>query len=205
MHFSAIAALAFAATAQAAPSAVANAVHHSVDIQSQRNLESVSTMLHASVELRARGRAEDYIMSIVNKYDRAYGIPLRQWNRTLYANAYATVELNGGATEHHKIFPGTRAQVLIPGRQDSNPSTGPYSPFQLMYLAWLCEVPDDFQLEGRCPEVLEYAHMNDSGQTGHHDVLINPQYGEIGCAFFQNPDQHDDDDPFQGIWGCDLV
>lgn len=48
---------------------------------------------------------------------------------------------------------------------------------------------------GRIPEA--------ANPTGHHDILVDEAYKEIGCAFTKKADA----DEFyvnQGIWVCDL-
>ncbi|MCJ1440303.1 MAG: hypothetical protein MMC23_000786 [Stictis urceolatum] len=149
-------------------------------------------------------RDDSVHLPFINGIDASYNIPLKQWNQQLVDNAYKTVMDNQGQTEIHELNPGSLAQVLSPGRYDQNPSTGGYDPFELIYWAWLCEVPDDPQLGGRCPQVLADASLTVS-ETGHHDILTSPDYTQIGCAFFQNPTQTDPNSPFQGIWGCDLA
>ena len=77
------------------------------------------------------------------------------------------------------------------------------SAFELSYVAWLCEVSSDPELnsdKNYCQLVSDNLHMQYS-DTGHHDILNSPSYKNIGCAFAQNPDGSD---PYQGLWVCDL-
>ena len=60
-------------------------------------------------------------------------------------------------------------------------SLGSYGFFEIVYLSWLCEVPTDSQLGGKCDDILSKAGLYVTG-TGHHDILTSPDYTQIGVC-----------------------
>lgn len=98
------------------------------------------------------------------------------------------------------------AQVITPGMVVKYGSDlGGDTPFELSYVAWLCEVPSEkLKADGKdqCQFVSDYLHMYYT-DTGHYDILTSKSYSKIGCAFADNPDK-DNDTPYQGLWVCDL-
>jgi hypothetical protein len=57
-----------------------------------------------------------WVLPLINKYDRKYGIPVKKWSTQLHNNAYKTVQAGKGYQQIHHLYPGTYAQVLCPGR-----------------------------------------------------------------------------------------
>jgi hypothetical protein len=47
---------------------------------------------------------------------------------------------------------------------------------------WLCEVPGDAQLAGICDGLSQYSGNIIMSGTGHHDILTNPGYTQIGVS-----------------------
>ena len=90
------------------------------------------------------------------------------------------------------------AQVMASGMQTDSGDMHGMTPFELSYVnEWLCEVPSDPQLADICPP------GSGQGETGHHDILVDPGYSNIGCAFTADPSA-DPTSTYQGIWLCDL-
>ena len=149
------------------------------------------------------------LLTTINKWRGKYLVPNLAWSAQLAANAQKTGNDNGGSTQHHELNPGSMAQVICPGQQ--NPATNylPDTPFELSYVAWLCEEPQDPQLINdnginQCQLEVANLHIQDSpGQTGHHDILVSPSYQTIGCAFAVNP-AVSTTSTYQGLWICDL-
>lgn len=97
-------------------------------------------------------------------------------------------------------------QVITPGMVEKyGGDLGGVTPFELSYLAWLCEVPSNkLAVNGQdgCKLVSDNLHMYYT-DTGHYDILTSAKYTKIGCAFADNPDK-DNKTPYQGLWVCDL-
>lgn len=97
-------------------------------------------------------------------------------------------------------------QVITPGMVTKyGGDLGGDTPFELSYVAWLCEVPSDkLKADGKdqCKLVSDNLHMYYTDR-GHYDILTSTSYKSIGCAFADNPDK-DNNTPYQGLWVCDL-
>lgn len=126
------------------------------------------------------GGVDDY-MAVVSKWRAAGGLkPITQSSK-LEANALKTVT-DGNGVMKHELNPGTMGQVLAPGNAGD---------FEHVYVGgWLCEIPTLPGLDGICST--QSQGWSYDGQTGHAEILTNPQYTSIGCALYA------------GIWGCDF-
>jgi len=138
-----------------------------------------------------------------------------KWSTQLQANAQKTGDDNKGSTQDHELNPGTYGQVITPGQQTfiAGADGKGDSPFEMSYLAWLCEAPSNpgtnttagYGISGtvnQCQVVADNLHITMSG-TGHADILKDSDYKTIGCAFAKNAAAAADS-PWQGLWVCDL-
>ena len=142
------------------------------------------------------------MIDIVNKWREAYGLGTLEWDDQLAKNAEKTGVDGGGANQNHELNPGSFAQVITPGQKSMVGNYAPTSPFELSYVAWLCEVPSS-QLGGMCDKVSQNLFMKYDG-TGHHDILCSQNYKKIGCGFAPNPSKGASD-IYQGLYVCDLA
>lgn len=146
------------------------------------------------------------MIDVVNKWRGKYGLDDLIWSDTLTANALKTGTVDdGGKNEIHHLYDHSYAQVITPGMSVPYGDIGGLSPFELAYVAWLCEVGSDPELnsdKNYCKLVADNLHMSYS-DTGHHDILCSTTYKTIGCAFADDPSQ-DNNTPYQGLWVCDL-
>jgi hypothetical protein len=153
----------------------------------------------------------DEFGSVINKYRSAYGLSQLGSSSSLISNAQQVGENNGGVSENHSLIPGTAmGQCITPGQANSFPANQPFSPFELAYLAWLCEVPSDPQLQASandgtnpCTVVNDVLHMIYS-DTGHHQILVDPQWQSYGCAYVANPNANQFTSVYQGIYTCNF-
>jgi len=146
------------------------------------------------------------MISAINAYRTAAGLPAMTWSDTLARNAARTGEATGGREMRHMMNKGSYGQVLVMGFDDVDTCKRDmegYSPFELYYLSWLCEVPGDVGLGGKCAEILKISRINVIGQRGHHDILANTAYSKIGCAFTRNEASRKCGQ-FTGVWACDV-
>ena len=150
------------------------------------------------------------LLTIVNKWRVKYNVPTLTWSTILAANAQKTGDDGQGSIQRHELNPGTHAQVICPGQK--NPATNymPDTPFELSYVAWLCERPQEPQLTNdnginQCQlEMKNLFIQNTPGVYGHHDILVSTSYKIIGCAFAVNP-AVSNTSTYQGLWVCDLA
>ena len=145
------------------------------------------------------------LLTTVNKWRGAYGLSHLKWSTKLEGNARKTGTDGGGVNQNHELNPGTMGQVITPGEQTAYGDLKGVSPFELSYVAWLCESSSDRQLNDGidyCGLVSNVLHMYYTS-TGHHDILCSTSYSTIGCAFAPNPNA-DAKSPYQGLWVCDV-
>ncbi|KAF1981630.1 hypothetical protein K402DRAFT_398393 [Aulographum hederae CBS 113979] len=131
------------------------------------------------------------ILDTINKYRSKYGLPELEWLPRLALNAKYTGHDAGGKELRHCLFPGTMAQVITPAINDEGVCGRDfkgYTPFEAFYMDFLCEVPTDAALGGKCPTVGDITSINYLGSgVGHHDILVSRDYSKIGCFFTNNP------------------
>lgn len=147
------------------------------------------------------------LLETCNYWRTKYGLPNYKWDSQLEKNALKTGTDGRGQNQVHQLNKGTMAQVITPGMVVKYGSDiGGDTPFELSYVAWLCEVPrKELNSDGKdqCKLVQDNLHMYYS-DTGHADILSSRSYTKIGCAFADNPDKGNDT-PYQGLWTCDLA
>jgi hypothetical protein len=139
------------------------------------------------------------LLTTLNKYRAAYGLPPFTWSKTLQANAFRTGADGGGVNQVHQLDVGN-GQVITPGTDVQRPDLKGETPFSVAMLSWLCEVRSDPQVSGKCGIVDSVMNMQYS-TTGHHDILVDPKYKTCGCDFASNPNAAPDS-PYQGLWTC---
>lgn len=127
---------------------------------------------------------------------------------------------------NHEVFPPSTAQNLGPGFQEVPQGTVQYAtgisangqswqqamqgmtPFELTYVAWLCEKPDAPGLSGTVDycgvdtNILN-SHNKEPG-TGHYDNLVG-DFTKIACAFAADPSPDPTWPQYAGMWDCDLA
>jgi hypothetical protein len=153
------------------------------------------------------------VINSINIYRQNARLPLLAWNaERTYTSAltgYNNMIQNLFHTPRHYLFKGSYAQVLSPGINDNtvcSRNINPYTPFQLSWFAWLCEVPKDPAIRTNCPHASKISHLvcpTGAEATGHHDILANRDYKTIGCSFTRNPYGRSCD-LWTGFWVCDL-
>jgi len=146
------------------------------------------------------------MIASINSYRQRAGLGTQVWDEGLAANAAKTGAATGGQSMEHQMNPGTYGQVLVMGvddRDQCGKNFGGYTPFELFYYSWLCEMPGDPALGGVCDDVLGKSSIATMGQTGHWQILHGAQYNKIGCAFTRNEGANSCGS-FTGVWACDL-
>lgn len=152
------------------------------------------------------------LLTTINKWRGIYSLPCLQWDDKLANDAASTGQQDGGdpdALAHHN--PQGNAEVLSGGSDnDHGQNLQGLSPFEVAYMAWICEVQDPrLTIDGK-----DYCAIGQQisasyvpageDQTGHQKILTDSSYTRIGCAFTTNTNPQ----PWfglQGIWGCDLT
>jgi uncharacterized protein YkwD len=145
------------------------------------------------------------LLTTANKWRSIYDLSPFTWDEQLESNARKTGEDGGGVTQTHQMGPGTFGQVITPGIEAPSDVLQGYTPFELAYVNWLCEVPSPRLKTGGvdgCALVARTQFMVYTS-TGHHDILTDAKYTKIGCAFARNPNAASDS-PWTGLWVCDL-
>ncbi|KAL8849936.1 MAG: hypothetical protein Q9221_005115 [Calogaya cf. arnoldii] len=149
---------------------------------------------------------ENAMLTVINKWRSAYGLDDLSWSADMVAGAAKTGQDNNGQGGPSFNHGGSgNAEVMTPGFVNAgSQDTKGYSPFEVAYIVgWLCEVPVD-PVASDCANLKGVLNIDHSGgNTGHHDILVDPKYKEIGCAFTQGPNASDDG-MFQGLWICNL-
>ena len=153
------------------------------------------------------------VINSINTYRQNARLPLLAWNSQMTYNSqltgYYNMLQNLFHTPRHYLFKGSYAQVLSPGINDQtvcDRNINPYTPFQLSWFAWLCEVPSDPAIHTNCHGASKISHLvcpTGAEATGHHAILVNGDYKTIGCSFTRNPYGRPCD-TWTGFWICDL-
>ncbi len=148
-----------------------------------------------------------HLLTTINKWRKIYKLPLLRWNHQLELNALKTGTDGAGRNQIHQLSEGTMAQVITPGMSVKyGGDLGGDTPFELSYVAWLCESSSDIELKSdgkdQCKLVDDNLHMKYS-EKGHYNILTNKAYTNIGCAFADDP-KVGNNTPYQGLWVCDL-
>ena len=137
------------------------------------------------------------ILASANKYRSLMGYPEFTYSSKLGANAADTNQADGANSMTHKLNSGSMAQCIAQG--DDTLGSGDYSPFDLTYLGWLCEISDG-RLGNDCNVMESTTHMIIS-DDGHAKILRDPSYTQMGCNYLEST-QHLS---YKGLWTCDFA
>ncbi len=138
------------------------------------------------------------ILESANHFRSLMGFPVFTYSSQLDANAAKTNNDDSANHMIHELNSGSMAQCIA--EVDNTSGDGTYTPFELTYLAWLCEIPDS-RLGSGCDAMKAATHMVLS-DTGHAEILRNPQYTKMGCNYLTSTEHHDN---FVGEYTCDFA
>jgi len=130
----------------------------------------------------------------------------------MVSNANEVGTQGHGVNENHILIPGrAMGQVITPGQslETTIDQLAFTNAFETAYVAWLCEVSSDPELQASsnggvsvCDDVQSLLHMEYS-DTGHHDILVSSSYSKIACAFVGSGAGNSA--TYEGLWTCDLA
>lgn len=140
------------------------------------------------------------ILDSANKFRAIMGLPAFTYSGKLDANAAKTNNDNGADKMKHQLNDGSNAQCIT--QVNNLTGDGVYTPFELSYLGWLCEIPDG-RLGDACKAMDQATHMRIT-ETGHAEILRNAGYKNMGCNYLtsKEPEKHPE---YQGMWTCDFA
>ena len=139
------------------------------------------------------------MLESANHFRNLQGLPSFTWDSTLEANAAKTNKDDGGNSMTHELNAGSFAQCIAEGSDTT--ASGSYSPFDLIYLGWLCEIPSSDLGDG-CSVMEAATHMMvDTNDPGHANILRTESYTKIGCAYQAATEKQ----IYAGLWTCDLA
>ena len=139
------------------------------------------------------------ILETANKYRAMMGYSAFTYSSTLAANSAKTNADNGANSMHHELNSGSAAQCI--SEADNNSGSNGLSPFELIYLVWLCEI-QDARIDAVCAEMTTATNIQYTiGDTDHAQILRRPSYSTIGCNYLTSTEHHDN---YAGIWTCDF-
>ena len=85
------------------------------------------------------------MLATINKWRAAYNVGALSWSQAMVDGAAQSGRLsngNGDGFQHQGAE--NAAEVMTPGNDnDGGEDLKGYSPFEISYIAWLCEVPSD--------------------------------------------------------------
>ena len=158
------------------------------------------------------GSASNDMLAVINKWRGRYDLNALTWNEEMVQNSAQVGENGGGVNQIHSLVANTAmGQVITPGQINPVPADQDgYSPFEVAYIGWLCEVSTDPQLQASendgvdvCGLVQKVLNM-DYTETAHHDILVSPSYNSAGCAYTANPNANQETAVYQGLYVCGL-
>jgi len=139
------------------------------------------------------------ILDTANKYRALMGYSSYEYNSTLAANSAKTNHDDGADVMTHELNPGSFAQCIA--EVDNNAGADGLSPFELTYLAWLCEIKDA-RIDSLCTQMLAATNMKiDYADPGHAQILRSTTYSQIGCNYLTSTQSQTN---FAGMWTCDF-
>ncbi|KAI4270688.1 MAG: hypothetical protein LQ337_006523 [Flavoplaca oasis] len=86
------------------------------------------------------------LLTVINKWRTAYGISQLTWSEEMVAGAAQTGQDNMGYFNSGSFTHGGagNAEVMTPGSDTAGDADlGQYTPFEIAYISWLCEVPSE--------------------------------------------------------------
>ncbi|KAL8679451.1 MAG: hypothetical protein Q9186_004281 [Xanthomendoza sp. 1 TL-2023] len=170
-------------------------------------VSAICSPVHTPIQLSVDKRAD--ILSTINGWRYALGANPLSWSQEMADAAANTGRANcGGGCGMNHHAPKNAAEVISPGSDNDNgQNLHGRSPFEISYIAWICEVPSA-QMGDACSlvdvnnkDAVMRITMNG---RGHHDILVDNNYKKIGCAFTPNSNANE---WFlgRGQWICDLT
>ncbi|MCJ1273959.1 hypothetical protein MMC21_001752 [Puttea exsequens] len=138
-------------------------------------------------------------LQTANYFRKLQGFPEFEYDDTLQGNSATTNNADGAVKMAHQLNAGSNAQCIAQG--DDTTTSGDLTPFDLVYLGWLCEIPQD-NLGDMCDKMKAATHMQMNYQDpGHANILRSTSYKTIGCNYKTSVTPQPN---FQGMWTCDL-
>ena len=140
------------------------------------------------------------ILDSANYFRQLQGYPPFTYSSQLEANAAKTNNDDGGNSMTHELNPGSYAQCIAEGNDST--TSGSWSPFDLIYLGWLCEIPES-NLGDACAAMEAATHMQvDTADPGHAQILRTEGYTKMGCSYIVATEKQPN---YEGLWTCDFA
>lgn len=140
------------------------------------------------------------ILESANYFRKLQGYPPFTYSSQLEGNAAKTNNDDGGNSMTHELNDGSFAQCIAEGNDST--TSGSWSPFDLIYLGWLCEIPES-NLGDACSAMEAATHMLvDTGDPGHAQILRTEGYTKMGCNY-KVATEHQPN--YEGLWTCDFA
>jgi len=139
------------------------------------------------------------LLQTANYFRKLQGYKDLVYDDTLQGNSAKTGVDNGGNKMTHELNAGSFAQCIAEG--DDKTGSGDLSPFDMIYLGWLCEIPDS-SLGDMCTTMKNTVHMKvDTTDPGHANILRTASYTKMGCSYQPATEQQQ----YAGQWTCDFA
>ena len=140
------------------------------------------------------------ILESANYFRNLQGYPSFTYSSELEANAAKTNNDDGGNSMTHELNPGSYAQCIAEGNDST--TSGSWSPFDLIYLGWLCEIPEA-NLGDACSAMETATHMLvNTNDPGHAQILRTEGYTKMGCNYIVATEKQPN---YEGLWTCDFA
>lgn len=139
------------------------------------------------------------MLASANHFRALQGYPPFEWSSTLEGNAAKTNRDDGGNQMTHELNSGSFGQCIAQGSDTT--ASGSYSPFDLIYLGWLCEIPSADLGDG-CAIMKAATNMQvNTADPGHANILRTAGYTKIGCNYIAATEPQG----YAGLWTCDFA
>jgi hypothetical protein len=148
------------------------------------------------------------LLQTINKWRYRYGREPIRWSTSFADSAatFATETIN--RQPHTGLGSGVQIQAPSPGFVVPPPGANleGFSPFELQVLSWLCESPQDPQLQpaengGVNVCYVQQRILDISSSTSMiHDAVLTTSLNSVGCAYRQYPVVSIPQ--WAGIWDC---
>ena len=140
------------------------------------------------------------ILESANYFRKLQGYPPFEYSSQLEGNAAKTNKDDGGNSMTHELNDGSFAQCIAEGNDST--TSGSWSPFDLIYLGWLCEIPEA-SLTDACSAMEAATHMLvDTNDPGHAQILRTEGYTKMGCNYIVATEHQPN---YEGLWTCDFA
>lgn len=139
------------------------------------------------------------LLQTANYFRNLQGYNDLEYDSTLQGNAAKTNTADGGNEMKHELNAGSLAQCIAEGHDST--TAGDLSPFDLIYLAWLCEIPEP-NLGTMCATMKTATGMSDhTSDPSHAKILRTASYTKMGCNFLESTNKAS----YGGLWTCDFA